>query len=306
MTNNSDNVINDTIYPDSIPASTASSTLNSKKRSFGLPPLRIPSHHPKAASTAGNQIPEFYGAMSSEDFKKKAPELRNWKDANTYPGVSIQVLDNIKLFDCIDLIPLSNGKHIHLADIVAANRFVVTNPNAFQVNLMEGPFQIRDDGFHNILKHIQNHHLFELITDALDCERPVIVNCHAGISRSTSIVIAYLMWAEHSMGLTPQEPGKHAANIMSIRWGVNGSRQRVLPNSEFMQNLIVLHRSLSGLPELTLTEMSNYRANYEEIIRMEPLTKEQHWLLEAGRNIPPPVCAISSVDLSWNSPPTSD
>jgi hypothetical protein len=104
--------------------------------------------------------------------------------------VSIHLSDTVELFDCIDLIPLTNGRNIHLADLVRPLKFVYANPTAFQVNLFEKPYQIRDDCFSNIVTHLYSHRLFDIITEALDANRPVIINCHTGIYRYVSNVIA--------------------------------------------------------------------------------------------------------------------
>ena len=104
--------------------------------------------------------------------------------------MSIRLLDTVELFDCIDLIPLTNGRNIHIADLVRPMKFVYANLTAFQVNIFEEPYQIRDDCFSNIVTHLYSQRLFDIITEALDANRPVIINYHTGIYRYVSTVIA--------------------------------------------------------------------------------------------------------------------
>ena len=66
--------------------------------------------------------------------------------------------------------------------------------------------------------------LLPIIARNVAAKRPVLVHCHAGISRSASIVLAYLVQA-HGLSL-------------AAAWDKLSARRKVAPNSGFWKQLV--------------------------------------------------------------------
>jgi len=77
------------------------------------------------------------------------------------------------------------------------------------------------------------HPAMEFICKALDQEGKVLVHCEMGISRSSTFVIAYLMWKEK----------------MNLIEAVKKCREKrdVRPNSGFLKQLVLLEMNLAKL-----------------------------------------------------------
>ena len=74
---------------------------------------------------------------------------------------------------------------------------------------------------------------FDEITDIIDRENIVLVNCAAGISRSSTIVIAYLM-------------KYHGLNLRDALIGVKDKRNIICPNKNFLKYLFEYEKKVFG------------------------------------------------------------
>ncbi len=82
---------------------------------------------------------------------------------------------------------------------------------------------------------------FDEICDIIHKEQVVLVNCAAGISRSSTIVIAYIM-------------KYYRYNLKTVFVYVRRKRSQICPNKNFMQHLLVFELSLFGKNSLTYDE----------------------------------------------------
>ncbi|XP_055036468.2 uncharacterized protein [Misgurnus anguillicaudatus] len=96
-----------------------------------------------------------------------------------------------------------------------------------------------DNSKQNLRQYFEE--VFEFIEEARQCGRGVLVHCQAGVSRSATIVIAYLM--------------KHTLMTMTDAYKyVRGRRPVVSPNLNFMGQLLEFERDLnSGVTPRILT-----------------------------------------------------
>ncbi|XP_051533544.1 dual specificity protein phosphatase 10-like [Myxocyprinus asiaticus] len=96
-----------------------------------------------------------------------------------------------------------------------------------------------DNSKQNLRQYFEE--VFEFIEEAHQCGRGVLVHCQAGVSRSVTIVIAYLM--------------KHTLMTMTDAYKyVRGRRPVVSPNLNFMGQLLEFERDLnSGVTPRILT-----------------------------------------------------
>ncbi|XP_051734455.1 dual specificity protein phosphatase 10 isoform X3 [Ctenopharyngodon idella] len=96
-----------------------------------------------------------------------------------------------------------------------------------------------DNSKQNLRQYFEE--VFEFIEEAHQCGRGVLVHCQAGVSRSATIVIAYLM--------------KHTLMTMTDAYKyVRGRRPIVSPNLNFMGQLLEFERDLnSGVTPRILT-----------------------------------------------------
>ncbi len=94
--------------------------------------------------------------------------------------------------------------------------------------------QIYDMPTENILQHFSN--AFEFLTNALsDCSNSVLVHCNAGVSRSASFVIGYLM--QRGLFKNYADAYKH----------VKSCRSKICPNDGFVLQLKQYEQSLQAL-----------------------------------------------------------
>lgn len=181
---------------------------------------------------------------SSSLFKSVFPDIRSWIDIERSGMPCDWMLDFISLKDCVDKIPVPGGGLIFLGDVDGSDKFMESHPQALRIDLHNnGPYKIRDCSEEDILRMWARTNTFQDIDHSLTTGRDVMVNCQAGISRSTSTVIGYLMWRESQLGLEVHTPEEHVARLTAIRWSSEGSRQHVAP--KFMNALNRLHNKLT-------------------------------------------------------------
>jgi protein-tyrosine phosphatase len=82
---------------------------------------------------------------------------------------------------------------------------------------------------------------FDEIGEIIDNENKVLVNCMAGISRSSTIVIAYIM-------------KYYNLNLKKTFLAVRSKRNQICPNKQFMKYLLDYELSLFGKNSLTYDE----------------------------------------------------
>lgn len=130
---------------------------------------------------------------------------------------------------CADQSIIKNTKlHINAAEEV--NTKILT-PSIVQINLnwYDGPLQdINENG---IL-----FQLIKMIDTYINCGKQVLVNCFAGVSRSTTIVVAYLMY-------------KNKWGVQDAVSFVRSKRPFVNPNYGFISQLYNLQDKLYNLDE---------------------------------------------------------
>lgn len=124
---------------------------------------------------------------------------------------------------------LGNVDSAENAELIRSNNItkIVSILESFYLsNVFEGVeyhrIAIQDSITSNILKHLPN--AIRFISDAQKNGHNVLVHCAAGISRSSSVVIAYLMV-------------KYNKSYMEIREFVNQKRRGICPNSGFERQL---------------------------------------------------------------------
>jgi len=113
--------------------------------------------------------------------------------------------------------------------VCVATDLIIINNNR---NIAIHYYQIEDDYDCNILQY------FDEISQLIDEEQTVLVNCYAGISRSATIVIAYMM-------------RKFNMNLNTAFLEVREARNRICPNKQFMQYLLEDEKNLFGENSLT-------------------------------------------------------
>lgn len=135
-----------------------------------------------------------------------------------------------------DIFDANNEKEIDYKNIkciicVAENLSVkITNPN---IRIYK--YDLKDDYSCDISLY------FDEIGDIINKEIPVLVNCLAGISRSSTIVIAYLM-------------KYYKINLKKAFLYVRKKRDRICPNKKFMECLLEYEFKLFEKNSLTYDE----------------------------------------------------
>ena len=124
---------------------------------------------------------------------------------------------------------ITNG--INCIICVAENlKININNPN---VKIYK--YELKDDHTENISLY------FNEIENIIKREKCVLVNCIAGISRSSTIVLAYLI--------------KHLnLNLKEAFLYVRKKRNQICPNKKFMENLLDYEFSIFGKNSLTYKE----------------------------------------------------
>ena len=133
------------------------------------------------------------------------------------------------MFDANDADVIKNT-NISCIVCVAERLKVITNPN---VKLYQ--YDLSDDYTCNISLY------FDEIGEIINKANIVLVNCAAGISRSSTIVIAYIM-------------KYYKLDLKSTFIGVRNKRNQICPNKKFMTCLLDYELSLFGKNSLTYDE----------------------------------------------------
>jgi protein-tyrosine phosphatase len=138
-------------------------------------------------------------------------------------------------------------KKLYLGDMFDANNedFIKNNKisciicvaeklkiNNTESNIKVYNYELSDDYNCNISLY------FDEICDIINKENIVLVNCVAGISRSSTIVIAYIM-------------KNYKLDLKNTFIGVKNERNRICPNKKFMNCLLDYELSLFGKNSLT-------------------------------------------------------
>ena len=113
--------------------------------------------------------------------------------------------------------------------ICVAEKLKINNTDS---NMKVYNYELSDDYNCNISLY------FDEICDIIDKENIVLVNCVAVISRSSTIVIAYIM-------------KNYKLNLKNTFIGVKNERNRICPNKKFMNCLLDYELSLFGKNSLT-------------------------------------------------------
>jgi protein-tyrosine phosphatase len=133
------------------------------------------------------------------------------------------------MFDANNKDDIKN-KNISCIVCVAERLKVITNPN---VKLYQ--YDLSDDYTCNISLY------FDEIGKIINNENIVLVNCVAGVSRSATIVIAYIM-------------KYYKLDLKNTFIRVRYNRNRICPNKNFMKCLLDYELSLFGKNSLTYDE----------------------------------------------------
>ena len=113
--------------------------------------------------------------------------------------------------------------------ICVAEKVKINNTDS---NMKVYNYELSDDYNCNISLY------FDEICDIINKENIVLVNCVAGISRSSTIVIAYIM-------------KNYKLNLKNTFIGVKNERNRICPNKKFRNCLLDYELSLFGKNRLT-------------------------------------------------------
>lgn len=153
------------------------------------------------------------------------------------------VLNNLYIGSMMSLtnkvVPLEEGD----LNINAASEVLISQPvNVTQVNL-----NWRDDFSQDINMNDILFDMVKLIDKYLTNNRKVFVNCFAGVSRSATVVIAYLIYKQN---LTYQE----AYDFLKSK------RYIISPNSNFANQLIKLEKKLRDLNPQNLMKNNGFKS----------------------------------------------
>jgi hypothetical protein len=143
------------------------------------------------------------------------------------------IKDKLYLGDMFDANDKDEIKKKNISCIVCvADNLQINNTN---LNVKVYKYDISDD--YNCIISLY----FDDIGEIINNEDIVLVNCAAGISRSSTIVIAYIM-------------KYYNVNLKNTFIGVREKRNRICPNKNFMKNLLEYELSLFGKNSLTYDE----------------------------------------------------
>ena len=134
------------------------------------------------------------------------------------------------MFDANDADTIKN-KNISCI-ICVAERLKIINPNP---DVKVYNYELSDDYNCNISLY------FEEIGEIIKKENIVLVNCAAGVSRSATIVLAYIM-------------KQYNLDLKTVFLLVRKRRERICPNKKFMECLLDYELSLFGKNSLTHDE----------------------------------------------------
>lgn len=100
-------------------------------------------------------------------------------------------------------------------------------------------YECKDNEYYNIFQH------FDEIADLIEKEQAVLVNCAAGVSRSPTIVMAYLM-------------KYYAMTLRDALYLVKQKRNVILPNPSFLKQLIQYEKKLYNKNSVTYEEAVDF------------------------------------------------
>ena len=143
------------------------------------------------------------------------------------------IKNKLYLGDMFDANDAENIKNANISCIVCvAERLQITNTNP---NVKVHKYEFSDDYNCNISLY------FDEIGAIINKENIVLVNCAAGISRSSTIVIAYIM-------------KYYKLDLKKTFIYVRNKRRQICPNKKFMECLLDYELSLFGENSLTYDE----------------------------------------------------
>jgi protein-tyrosine phosphatase len=143
------------------------------------------------------------------------------------------IKNKLYLGDMFDANNTNDIKNKNISCIVCvAERLKIINPNP---NVKLYQYDLSDDYTCNISLY------FDEIGEIINKENIVLVNCVAGVSRSSTIVIAYIM-------------KYHNLDLKDTFIRVRDKRNRICPNKNFMKCLLEYEVSLFGKNSLTYDE----------------------------------------------------
>ena len=143
------------------------------------------------------------------------------------------IKNKLYLGDMFDANDASNIKKTNISCIICvAERLQITNTNP---NVKVHKYELSDDYNCNISLY------FDEIGEIINKANIVLVNCAAGISRSSTIVIDYIM-------------KYYKLDLKSTFIGVRNKRNQICPNKKFMTCLLDYELSLFGKNSLTYDE----------------------------------------------------
>jgi protein-tyrosine phosphatase len=134
------------------------------------------------------------------------------------------------MFDANDADTIKNKNISCIICVAEGLKIINTNPNVVVYS-----YKFTDDYNCNISLY------FEEIGEIIKKENKVLVNCAAGISRSATIVISYIM-------------KYYKLDLKTAFLLVRKRRDRICPNKKFMQCLLDYELSLLGKNSLTYDE----------------------------------------------------
>ena len=134
------------------------------------------------------------------------------------------------MFDANDVDVIKNTNISCIVCVAERLKIMNTNPNVTVYK-----YELSDDYNCNISLY------FDEIGEIINNANIVLVNCAAGISRSSTIVIAYIM-------------KYYKLDLKSTFIGVRNKRNQICPNKKFMTCLLDYELSLFGKNSLTYDE----------------------------------------------------
>ena len=134
------------------------------------------------------------------------------------------------MFDANDAISIKNTNISCIVCVAERLKIINTNPN-----VTVHKYELADDYNCNISLY------FDEIGEIINKADVVLVNCAAGISRSSTIVIAYIM-------------KYYKADLKKAFSFVKKKRNQICPNKKFMECLLDYELALFGKNSLTYDE----------------------------------------------------
>lgn len=196
------------------------------------------------------------------------------------------LLSNSKCIDCIidDHLYLGDAKISRDLNLLKAEGIThivcVAGKAAFEDSFIYHMCHFKDNGDSNMLKLLPS--IFEFIDNAItDNKSKIFVHCMAGMSRSPSVIIAYLMYR---FKLTLKQAYIYVVN----------RRQCIRPNYIFLKQLLEYEHILYGQSYVNSVDPKNLR-------NISGLYKKQ-WKKELQKNkIKLPVLKIKSTSKQANA-----